>query len=261
MEIYHLTIELLDALYYAREGLAGAVTPPVVHATALNCALATAMNVDPELHPFVMTEANGGQNTPRYSDSRVSNSFYATPAGMLRSPNYSIQIAKGENDGFLQIHQRAPNESLGVRRIDVRNQPLRYRELHFLTPETQFGGFLILCDESLILPERIRLGSFRSPARVRWAKATSWRRLEKPAIADHPIDPLVSNVTRGVMLNMLPYGIVEGATTSDGVSVRFSTPPLQSLGDPRKQLVVAWPEGYALDEAQRVRSHKGMAIL
>jgi CRISPR type I-D-associated protein Csc1 len=256
MKVLHYTITLLDAVYYAREGLTGAITPPVLHATAVNGALAAATNDIPDLQPLLMSESNGGANLPRYEDSRLTSTFYATPARALGSVRYRIEIAKGENDGFLQIQSR--KKSATRPRIDSRELPLRFRKLHFIAPETEFYGFLFLRNEAWNLPDLIRLGSFRTPAKLRWNEAVRWDKLPHPSIADHPVDPLVSQVTRGVMVNMMPYSIVENATTTSAIRVYFSYPPVQQLG---REFTVALPDGFEVDSPQRMRVRGEVGII
>lgn len=222
MDIYRYELKLLDAVYYAREGLAGAITPPFLHATAMNGALAAAMNCDPENQPLLLSDRNGGRNRPRYADSRLSSRFYTTAASPVGPVRYRMEIAKGENDGFLDIHKRKVK---GLRRIDTREQPLRYARLFFLAPETVFEGYFFLYDANLLLPELLRLGSFRAPARVRWQPAKRWRRTDRPTRVDHPVDPLVAHVRRGIFVNMLPYGLVTNAIVDSAFDLRFDGLP------------------------------------
>lgn len=239
MRILAARLLFLDAVYYAREGLSAAVTPPVLHATALNGALAAATNEDPSRQPYLISDNNGGANVPRYKDSRFCEKFYATPARLIGNLKYRVEIAKGDSEGFMEINLRSPTKDL--KRIDSRTQPLKYRRLYFLAPETEFLSFIVVTDESWTPPEIIRLGSFRAPARIGYTPATKWKPLNERAIADHPVDPLVSKVTRGVVVNTLPYGVVENALVSSAVEIRFRQ-ALKGLGKPTA--VLAWPDGY-----------------
>jgi CRISPR type I-D-associated protein Csc1 len=247
MEVFHYRVTLLDSVYFAREGLSGAVTPPLLHATALNCAVETAANLAPAQHPFVMCKENGGRNIPRYENSLISDVFYMTPAQPLGPIDYRVEIAKGENDGLLRIQQRDPDRKRGIQRIDVRNQPLRYCTLHFLPPETEFSGFVFLRQEGLELPQLIRLGSFRAPASINWVKATRCGLVDKPAPVAHAVDPLVTKVTRGVMANMLPYGVVQNATAVNVLEAKFPYPPEADSGNPRKKFRIAGPDAWEMD--------------
>jgi CRISPR type I-D-associated protein Csc1 len=241
MKIFAVKLFLLDAVYYAREGLSAAVTPPVLHGTALNGAMASATNEATELQPFLICEANGGANKPRYTNSRLSEKFYATPGRPVGNVQYRVEIAKGDAEGFIEILLRKKKE--GLARIDSREQPLKFRRLHLLAPDSEFLAFLIIADESWTPPELIRLGSFRAPARVEYIEASSWKTLDVSALADHPVDPLVSHVSRGVVVNMHPYGVVENAVAKPAVELRFQS-RLGGLG--KSRAILAWPAGYDL---------------
>ena len=252
MDVFHYRIRLLDSVYFAREGLKGAVTPPLLHATALNCAVETAANLSPSQHPYVMSEQNGGRNVPRYENSLISNAFYMTPAQPLGPIDYRVEIAKGENDGLLRIQKRKPDRKRGIKRVDITTQALRFCTLHFLPPETEFSGFLFLQRETLDLPELIRLGSFRAPASVKWSKASRFRPIGKKAPIAHAVDPLVTTVTRGVMANMLPYGVVQNATASDVLEAQFPYPPEGDTGNSRKTFRVAAPDSWKEERAENL---------
>lgn len=252
MEVLYYRIRLLDSVYFAREGLSGAVTPPLLHATALNCAVETAANLAPAQHPFVMSKENGGQNVPRYDNSLISDLFYLTPAQPIGPIDYRVEIAKGENDGLLRIQQRDPDKKRGIKRVDIRNQPLRYCTLHFLPPETEFSGFMFLRQEGLDLPELIRLGSFRAPASIKWIKATRYEPVDKPGSVAHAVDPLVTKVTRGVMANMLPYGVVQNATAMNMQKAEFPYPPEADAGNRRRKFRVAPPEPWEFETPEHL---------
>ena len=120
MQIYRYLITLHDSLYYAREGLGGAITPPLIHPTAVNGALATAMNCNSENQPFLISEANGGRNRPRYKNSCLCNAFYATAASVRGEVRYRNEIAKAENDGFMEVHKRSANKTKNKKRISIK---------------------------------------------------------------------------------------------------------------------------------------------
>ena len=103
MKLYSYSIKLIDPLFFAREGISGAFTPPYIHATALNHALTWAMGKSREDQPYVMSEENGGRNSPRYETSRIDENFYATPARLKGSPTYYNEIVKGDGDKNIQI--------------------------------------------------------------------------------------------------------------------------------------------------------------
>jgi CRISPR type I-D-associated protein Csc1 len=210
MKVFAYSIYLLDPLFYAREGLSAAYTPPYLHATAVNFAVASILlpeitGVDPEEQSYVIGEHNGGRNTPRYKNSLASSKFYFTPA-LLASPlKYFPEWTKGENDGF------TAQTKMG--------EVLKAEILNYLPPETEFKGFLI-SKEEIGFPYLIRLGTFRGKARLDLEELEIVKALEKEQTASHPVDPLLSEVFRGVMVNMFPYPIIENATIKHGIEVR-----------------------------------------
>jgi len=54
MKIFRYTLNLLDPLFYSKEGLGGAVTPRYIHATAINLAIAYSLNLEPENQPYII---------------------------------------------------------------------------------------------------------------------------------------------------------------------------------------------------------------
>jgi len=226
MLAYRYRITLFDPLYYAREGLAGAFTPHVLHATAVNHAVTAALGLHPENQPFVIADENGGMDVPRYTDSRASPFFYFTPAAVSGNPVDWTEIAKGDNDGFL--FQVLAGESL------------KATQLNFLPPKTQFHGFVVARDESLGFPERIRLGSFRGMAALEFELASESKALGHPATVGHPVDPLVSKTVRGVMENLFPYPVVRNAVCHNVYELTFDG---SKLGPRRARM--AWPDGYS----------------
>jgi CRISPR type I-D-associated protein Csc1 len=195
MKIFRYTITLIDPLFYSQEGLSGAVTPIYLHATTLNHAVAYALGKG-EKQPYLITEDNGGRNTPRYKDSLISEDFYFTPARLQENPKYLPEIVKGELDGF--VVKGYPGAEV-----------LRASQLFSLTPELEFEGYCI-CKNNITIPDIIRLGSFRGKARLEVAQAKVIRKVSN-TLVEHPVDPLVSKVSRGVMINMFPYPLLENA--------------------------------------------------
>src|SRR5438128_2556841 len=126
MRFFRYRLTLYDPLYYAREGLLGAHTPAVLHGTAINHAITAALCLHPENQPFVVSETNGGMDTPRYADSRASSCFYCTPAAISGPPRGWTEMAKGDNEGFLF-------------RVE-RGEILKATRLHFLPAETTLVG-------------------------------------------------------------------------------------------------------------------------
>jgi hypothetical protein len=225
MTFYRYRITLFDPLYYAREGLFGAFTPPVLHGTAVNHAITAALGLHPERQPYVIAETNGGMDVPRYKDSRASPRFYFTPAAVDGSARDWAEITKGDSEGF----------SFRVEAGEI----LKATQLHFLPPETRFIG-LALSIGTLSFPERIRLGSFRGAALLELDPATSAEVVPGPTPVDHPVDPLVSRATRGVMLNLFPYPLVKNAVCQRVCELKFERPGLGR----QKVARLAWPEGY-----------------
>lgn len=210
MKVYTYSVFLLDPLFYAREGFSAAYTPPYLHATAINFAVvavlpAVVTGIDPQEQPYVISEHNGGRNTPRYKNSLASDKFYFTPARLVSPLEYFPEWTKGENDGF------TVQTKMG--------EVLKAEILNYLPPETKFKGFLI-ANEVILFPNLIRLGTFRGKARLILEEAEIVKALEKEQTASHPVDPLLSKVFRGIMVNMFPYPIVENATIRHGIEVR-----------------------------------------
>lgn len=210
MKVFAYSIHLLDPLFYAREGLSAAYTPPYLHATAVNFAVTAVLppevtGLNPQEQSYVIGEHNGGRNIPRYKNSLASDKFYFTPARLASPLKYFPEWTKGENDGF------TAQTKMG--------EVLKAEILNYLPPETEFMGFLI-SKANIPFPDLIRLGTFRGKARLLLDELEIVKALEKEQTASHPVDPLVSKVFRGVMVNMFPYPIVENATVSHGVEVR-----------------------------------------
>jgi hypothetical protein len=215
MKVLHYKITLLDPLFYAREGLYGAYTPPLLHATAVNGAVAAALNWEPEKQPLLMNEHNGGRNTPRYENSWDGRKFYFTPAALTTPLRYFPEVTKGENDGY--VFRTGGSELF------------RAMTLNYLAPESVFEGFAIL-PMNLKPPSLIRLGSFRGKAELQCKECKEKERVSN-RIVDHPVDPLVSKVSRGVARNLFPYPVIENAHVDDVLSL--------SLG--RKHCHAAFP--------------------
>jgi hypothetical protein len=221
MQAFEYTITLLDHLFYAREGLSAAYTPPCLHATAVNLAVSAALNLTPDAQPLVISDENGGQNVPRYKNSLINEQFYFTPARLDGGLFYQPEITKGENDGYTVV--TSPNLAQEGFRGKGAGELFRAETLNYLTPETRFEGFLIIRDEepekSLFFADEflIRLGTFRGKARIKIKALRAIRPLREPGTASHPVDPLVSSVRRGVAINMFPYPVVDNCTVNHGI--------------------------------------------
>lgn len=237
MKIFQYTIILIDPLFYSQEGLSGAVTPRYLHATALNHAVAYALGKGKN-QPYLIAENNGGRNTPRYENSLISQDFYFTPARLKENPKYLPEIIKGELDGF--IRKGYPGAEV-----------LRASQIFSLTPESEFEGYAI-CKNEVVLPEIIRLGSFRGKARLKLTAAKFIKRLSKILI-DHPVDPLTNKVSKGVMVNIFPYPLIENAICEDCLEIRTE-------GE-RFKKVISLPDEIMKDAMKREELIKGESII
>lgn len=204
MKIFQYTITLIDPLFYSLEGLRGAVTPRYLHATAMNHAIAYALGKG-ENQPYLISEDNGGRNIPRYEDSLITEDFYFTPARLKGNPRYLSEVIKGELDGFI---------AKGYPGAEV----LRASQVFSLSPESKFIGYGI-CKNEVIFPEIIRLGSFRGKAKLKLTSARFIKQVSNWPV-DHPVDPLVTGVSRGIMINIFPYPFIENAICRDCLEIR-----------------------------------------
>ena len=213
MKIHRYTIKLLDPLFYSREGLSGAISPKYIHATALNHAVFYALGKESN-QPYVISEKNGGRNTPRYENSFIEKAgFYFTPARPKGNIRLSPEIVKGEADGFMV-------KGYGSR--TGKAEVLKASQLFFIVPETKFDGFVFIDDETTVPANLlIRLGSFRGKAKLDIGKGYEPKKEKNISFVSHPVDPLVSEVVRGVMINMFPYPIVENAICRNCVEVKL----------------------------------------
>jgi CRISPR type I-D-associated protein Csc1 len=248
MQAFEYNIKLLDHLFYAREGLSAAYTPPYLHATAVNLAVNAALNIAPDAQPLILSDENGGQNVPRYKNSLVSEQFYFTPARIVGAISYQAEVTKGENDGYTIV--TSPNLAQKGFRGKGAGELFRAETLNYLTPESMFEGFLIIRDELSenvpVFPEEflIRLGTFRGKARIKLRPLKSLRPLREPGTASHPVDPLVSSVRRGVAVNMFPYPVVDNCTVHHGIWCLKSGSGFEQI--------IALPDQWALPESTRL---------
>lgn len=193
----------MDPIFYSREGLSGAYTVPYIHATALNHAVSFSLTINPESQPYIISDSNGGRDIPRYINSISSNDFYFTPARLKGNLNYYGELVKGDGDGYIQ---------LGYGASTGKKEMLKASKIFSISPESKFEGYLIVYKENISMPPLIRLGSFRGKAELTLGKGPL--KIGKKDIANyvsHLVDPLVTNVKRGRLINMLPYPIVENA--------------------------------------------------
>jgi len=232
IRIFRYGITLLDALFYSREGLSGAITPKYLHATAVNHAAAYALGINPENQPYIISENNGGRNVPRYENSLICGDFYFTPARPKGTITYQPEIAKGEEDGFVKKGYGAGAGG----RVEV----LKASRLFSIPPEINFEGYLV-CTKELEFPRILRLGSFRGKARLTLEEVKIISEKADELVA-HPVDPLVSEVTRGVMINMFPYPIVENAVCEKCIEIR----------EKGLRKYVAMPHGVQMEKSERM---------
>jgi CRISPR type I-D-associated protein Csc1 len=245
MKLYKYVIHLLDPMFYSREGLGSALAPPYLHATAVNCAVNYALSLDPELQPYIISDQDGGRNTPRYKNSLVSNGFYFTPGRLRGRLRYQPQVVKGDGDGFI---------ALGYGAATGKSEVLKAYQIFEIPPEAEFEGYIFLKQEDIILPPLIRLGSFRGKAILK-VFPVSIKGIAEEELVDHPVDPLVSDVTRGVMVNMFPYPVIENPVCRFTVRVaeegshftKFISPPVEF-------------ENHFIKKEERHRPKEGMII-
>lgn len=208
MDVYRYYVELQDFLFYAQEAVAGTVTPRLLHATAMNYALAYVMNIVPEEQPYLM-KSQAGRNVPAYESSLIQGAgFYATAASVdnVARVRLSTFLVKGDEEGYGYITGKG-GEVLRVSRVSM------------LPPGTVFKGFII-SRKRHEFPSRIRLGRFRIPARLGLTRGEVVSMREKHVV-DHPVDPLVTSVKKGVLLPVLPYPLVAKAYLENCLAVKF----------------------------------------
>ena len=240
---FRFRIKLLDPLFYSREGLAASHTPHMLHATAINGAVCAALGVKAEHHPFMMSDENGGMDTPRYTSSLLTESFYFTPASPHGELGNWVEIVKGDNEGY--------------KFETVAGEILKATQLHFIAPESEFQG-LGLVFEKVQFPGKIRLGSFRGMASLKVEVANQYQFLSNERIhgVTHAVDPLVSIVKRGVLNNMFPYPVVCNAACESVCELYFDKPTLGS-----KVERLAWPTQFKTPTKPKRMSSSANAII
>ncbi len=218
MEIHSYSIKLIDPLFYAHEALSGAFTQRYLHATAINHAVAWAMGRMREDQSYIVSEAQGGRNVPRYTDSWIEPDFYFTPAALEGDADYLVETVKGDMDYLIQPgfgQAKIMGKNVG------RNEVLKAYRIFSLPPETVLSGYLHVEPDTLErMPAIIRLGSFRGKAELQIGKREKTFGVTPNQYVSHPVDPLVSKVKRGFMIGMFPYPIVDNALAEDAVEIR-----------------------------------------
>ncbi|MFH2049178.1 MAG: type I-D CRISPR-associated protein Cas5/Csc1 [bacterium] len=266
MKIYRYTIKLKDFLFYSREGLSGAIPPSYLHATAINGAIASVLNSNPQKQPYITIDSTvTKRNNPIYENSILSSVFYFTPAKPVGDIKLVPEYVKGEQDGYavygyggtvktVKDSIENPNGNTEFEFKQGGYEILKYSKLFFITPDTEFTGFC-WCQDDIQLPVLIRLGSFRSPAKVSYSELR-FRKITDNEIASHPVDPLVSTVKRGVAVTIFPYPVIDDALCE----------VLWKVSDySGKQYLIAPVDGneniFEIIKGERIRSNQESVIL
>lgn len=241
MEIYPYIIRLIDPLFYSHEALSGAFTPVYLHATAINHAVAWSMGKPREDQSYIISDEKGGRNIPRYEHSWIEPDFYFTPASIDGDVDYIVETVKGDMDYLIQPgfgQAKILGKNIG------RNEVLKAYRIFSLPPETVFTGYLHAEPETIkYLPAYIRLGSFRGKAELKVSKALKTVGAFSNQYVDHPVDPLISRVKRGVMIGMFPYPIVDSALVTEAYEIRkrgnsvFVAVPSRPISYDKKALI------------------------
>jgi hypothetical protein len=218
MELVFYSIKLIDPLFYSHEALSGAYTPAYLHATAINHAVAWSMGRIREDQSYIISEQKGGRNIPRYKHSWIEPDFYFTPASIKGEANYLVETVKGDMDYLIQPgfgQAKILGKNIG------RNEVLKAYRIFSISPETEFNGYLHV-DSEIIgrMPKQIRLGSFRGKAILNIGEEIKTFGIVSDQYINHPVDPLVSRVKRGVMIGMFPYPIVDSALVENVYQIR-----------------------------------------
>jgi len=196
MFIYEYSIRALDFIYFARKSLIGDITPAYIHSTALNAALQTVFNMRDDENYIVMNEAN----KPRYNELFKNKPFYLTPARPV-SVTFVNQGITSNPEGYI----------FKVTRGEI----LRFQPMRVATPGSIWTGFLVSTEDINIANMKIRLGRGRSPAKISFKLLTNFNRdtvNEGTTIVSHVGDPLNYKIVKGLLINTLPYPLVENPT-------------------------------------------------
>jgi CRISPR type I-D-associated protein Csc1 len=236
-KIYLYQIKLIDPLFYSREGLSASFTPPYLHATAVNFAVKNALNIDPQEQPYLICDENNiSKDNPRYKNSLISNDFYFTPARLITPLKYFSEITKGENDGFIFTTKQGELLQAGT--------------LNYISPESIFEGFL-LERRSYKWPKIIRLGSFRGKAILKLIELEVVSISTSNMIVSHPVDPLVTNVKKGIVILMFPYPIIENAECTGVIIAKLNT----------FRYKIAFPQEWEIPSINYIKVSKDTIIL
>ncbi len=236
MDLYSYHIKLIDPLFFAREGISGAFTPPYLHATALNHALTWAMGRSRDDQSYFMADKN--RNNPYYKSSLIDNEFYLTPARLVSSLSYYTEIVKGDGDKAIQVgYGNAKIDGISV----GKNEVLKAYRIYSISIESIFEGYLYTKLNLSQFPKLIRLGSFRGLALFEINGPLRVIGREKEKYCDHPVDPLVSKVLKGIPVPMLPYPIVDQAMVKEVWEIRKFGQRIFVACSPYKETVMVEP--------------------
>jgi CRISPR type I-D-associated protein Csc1 len=241
VKIHKFHLKILDPMFYSREGLAGAFTPSYLHATAINHAVAFSLNIDPANQPYITTDNNGGKDIPRYENSKATDSFYFTPARLIGNLNYLGEIVKGDGDKYIQLGYGV---STGKKEI------LKASKIFSIPPESIFEGYVLIFKEEVLMPQLIRLGSFRGKAELTLSNELKLSYKKIAGYVNHPVDPLITSPRKGRLVNMLPYPIVDNAFCDNCLEVY----------EHGNKSFIALPESYNIPKIEKISASKGMVI-
>ncbi|RKY63642.1 MAG: hypothetical protein DRQ02_12420 [Candidatus Latescibacterota bacterium] len=191
MYVYRYILKALDFIYFARKTLVGDITPPYIHATAINAAIQSALNLRKDDRYVTFNE-------PNYNTLFSNSFFYATPA---RPSNVSYI-----NQGI------TANQEKYVFSVE-KGEILRFQPIKIFTPLSEWKGFIISTKELNFKKLKIRLGRGKSLAEITVSLKGVAEDIKSGRIAlSHTGDPLNMKIVRGIMINTMPYPLVENPT-------------------------------------------------
>lgn len=250
MNIYLYKIKLIDPLFFAREGISGAFTPPYLHSTALNHAFSLAIGKSRDDQSYFMIDKSGSRNNPNYESSLIDKDFYLTPARLNGTPNYYTEIVKGDGDKNIQIRYGISKMNGKYIKRRFHNELLKAYRIYSIAPESVFEGYLFVKSDINQFPKLIRLGSFRGLASFEEDGPIKKVDKERKKYCDHPVDPLVNKVHKGIAISMLPYPIVDQALVDDVWEIRKF----------RQRVFVAYFPDEGIEEIKPIRNSSSIII-
>jgi len=219
MEIYEYHLKTIDPIFFAKESVTGALTPPYIHATAINHAVSWSLGILNTNQYYITPFESQDRNEPFYENSWITKKFYFTPARPKHDISYLSEIAKGDGDKYIQLGYGAVKiHGKSIAHYEV----LKAYSLFFIPPETEFIGILYVFenDTKKKFPKLIRLGSFRGIVELHISKELKIVGNENNKFCVHPVDPLVHAPIRGQLIQMLPYPIVDLPFLNEVFAVR-----------------------------------------